>query len=99
MAEQPQNQLFSTFPNPPVFLWQEFTTDKVARFADAKKAWEVQNSATASSNAVTRIHDLPDDLEYLQPPPEPPTGSWKALGGNWTVSTLSLSNCLTWSGN
>lgn len=86
MAEQSQNQLFSTFPNPPVFLWQEFTTDKVTRFADAKKEWEAQNPEAASSKTVTRIPDLPDDLNYLQPPPEPSSGSWKALGGNWTVS-------------
>lgn len=89
MAEQSQNQQFSTFPNPPAFLWQEFTTDKVTRVADAKKTWEAQNPEAASFNAVTRIPDLPYDLSYLQPPPEPSTGSWKALGGNWTVSPAS----------
>lgn len=99
MEEQPQNQLFSTFPNPPVFLWQEFTPEKVARIADAKKAWGAQNPESASSKAVTLIPDLPEDLEFLQPPPEPSDGSWKALGGVWTVRlapTLLERNTAPW---
>ncbi|CAN8098313.1 unnamed protein product [Discula destructiva] len=85
MADPPQNQSFSTFPNPPAFLWREFTSDNLARFADAKQTWEAQNSEAASSKAVTLIPGLPNDLSYLQPPPEPPTGSWKVFGGNWTL--------------
>lgn len=86
MADQPQNQLFSTFPNPPSFLWKDFTDENLARLADAKKAWEAHHPEAASSfKAVTLLPDLPDDLIHLQPPAEPLTGSWKALGGTWTV--------------
>lgn len=90
MAEQPQTQMFSTFPNPPDFLWKEFTPDKIARFEEAKKAWEDENPDAASSKTITLIPDLPDDLSCLQPPPEPPNGAWRALAGVWTVSSPLL---------
>lgn len=90
MAEQPQAQMFSTFPNPPDFLWKEFTPDKIARLEEITKAWEDQNPEAASSKAVVHIPDLPDDLSRLQPPPEPPNGVWRALGGVWTVSVFIL---------
>lgn len=87
MAEQPQTQMFSTFPNPSDFLWKEFTPDKIARFEEAKKAWEDENPDAASSKTVTLIPDLPDDISCLQPPPEPPNGAWRALAGVWTVGS------------
>lgn len=84
MAEP--NQISSTFPNPPDFLWREFTPDKIERFEQAKKAWEAAHPEAASAKTVTLIPDLPEDLRCCQPPPEPADGTWRALGGVWTVS-------------
>lgn len=87
MAEQVQTNS-STFPNPPDFLWREFTPDKLSRFGEASKAWQDENpeAAAASSRTVTLIPNLPEDLRLLQPPPEPAEGTFRALGGHWTVS-------------
>lgn len=85
MAEQAQTNS-STFPNPPDFLWREFTPEKVARFEEASKTWQEANPEAAASKTSAVIPDLPDDLRLLQPPPEPAEGTFRALGGHWTVS-------------
>jgi mediator of RNA polymerase II transcription subunit 7 len=94
MAEPTQTS--STFPNPPDFLWRQFTPDKTARFEEAKKAWETAHPEAASAQTALRIPDLPDDLQHLQPPPEPADGTWKSLGGVWTVSPGQLAAFLAW---
>lgn len=86
MAEQAPFQASSTFPNPPDFLWHDFTPEKIARFDEAKKTWLENHPEAAVSKAAVRIPDLPEDLRHLQPPPEPTDGTWRVLGGLWAVS-------------
>lgn len=85
MADPTQTQTSSTFPNPPDFLWKQFTPDKVARLEALKKAWRNENPAAASSKEVTLIPNLPEDLQHLQPPPEPEDGVWRTHGGQYKV--------------
>lgn len=89
MADQAPPQaptISSTFPNPPDFLWRDFTPDKLSRFEELKKTWQEGHPEAASSKSVSLIPDLPDDLRHLQPPPEPADGAWRLYGDLFTVS-------------
>lgn len=90
MADQALHQaptISSTFPNPPEFIWRDFTPDKISRFEELKKTWqEEQPSEVVSAKAdVTLIPNLPEDLRHLQPPPEPAEGSWRLYGDFFTL--------------
>lgn len=89
MADPTQTQTSSTFPNPPDFLWRQFTPDKVARFEGLKKAWQNENPTAASSKQIVLVPNLPEDLKHLQPPPEPEDGTWRTHGGIYRVSLAS----------
>ncbi|ROV95484.1 hypothetical protein VPNG_08926 [Cytospora leucostoma] len=89
MADQALHQaptISSTFPNPPDFLWRDFTPDKVSRFEELKKTWQEEHPEAASSKAVALIADLPDDLRHLQPPPVPADGAWRLYGDLFTLT-------------
>ncbi|KAK1483426.1 hypothetical protein CTAM01_13413 [Colletotrichum tamarilloi] len=87
MADNPeepsQNALASTFPNPPPF-WRDFTPENVARIEELRKA-QAEKDGVAVKNLPARIPDVPESLMNLQPPAEPPAGTWKVLGGNYTL--------------
>lgn len=90
MADQALHQaptISSTFPNPPEFLWRDFTPDKISRFEELRKAWQEEQppEVVSSKAAVTLIPNPPEDLIHLQPPPEPAEGSWRLYGDLFTV--------------
>ncbi|KAK6216947.1 hypothetical protein QIS74_07061 [Colletotrichum tabaci] len=83
-AEEPtQNALASTFPNPPPF-WRQFTPENISRIDEFRKA-EAEKNGVAVKDLPVRLLDIPEDLMNLQPPAEPSTGTWKVLGGNYTL--------------
>lgn len=90
MADQAMHQaptISSTFPNPPDFLWRDFTQDKISRFEELRRTWqEEQPLDTLSKDGTIFIHNPPEDLKHLQPPPEPTEGSWRLHGDLFTVS-------------
>lgn len=90
-GEQPsQKAIASQFPNPPPF-WRQFTADNVARMRDlrASRAEQDQSQEQSGTGSATelpvRLPDVPADLINLQPPAEPPAGTWKVLGGAYSV--------------
>ncbi|KAK7441313.1 hypothetical protein Landi51_10234 [Colletotrichum acutatum] len=87
MADNPdepsQNALASTFPNPPPF-WRDFTPENVARIEELRKAQAEKDGVTVK-DLPARIPDVPESLINLQPPAEPLAGTWKVLGGNYTL--------------
>lgn len=85
MAEQAPFQASSTFPNPPNFLWRDFTPDKLSRYEEAKTSYLDAHPEATTSKSVIQIPDLPEDLRHLQPPSEPADGTWRVLGGLWVV--------------
>ncbi|KAF6832285.1 hypothetical protein CPLU01_06249 [Colletotrichum plurivorum] len=87
MADNPeepsQNALASTFPNPPPF-WRHFTPENINRIEDLRKA-QAEKDGFAVKDLPARLPDIPEDLMNLQPPAEPAAGTWKVLGGNYTL--------------
>ncbi|KAF6806050.1 hypothetical protein CMUS01_14469 [Colletotrichum musicola] len=87
MADNPeepsQNALASTFPNPPPF-WRHFTPENINRIEDLRKA-QAEKDGVAVKDLPARLPDVPEDLMNLQPPAEPAAGTWKVLGGNYTL--------------
>ncbi|TDZ39093.1 Mediator of RNA polymerase II transcription subunit 7 [Colletotrichum spinosum] len=87
MADNPdepsQNALASTFPNPPPF-WRHFTAENVSRLEELRKS-RAQKDGVAVEDLPARTSDIPEELMNLQPPAEPATGTWKVLGGNYTL--------------
>lgn len=87
MADPPQHQppnISSTYPNPPDFLWRDFTPDNISRYDELSKKWR-QEHPDAAGQATILIPDLPEDLRHLQPPPEPADGAWKLYGDRFTL--------------
>lgn len=87
MADPAQHQppnISSTYPNPPDFLWRDFTPENVSRYDDLTKKWR-EDHPEADSQDTILIPDLPNDLRHLQPPPEPTEGVWKLYGDRFTL--------------
>lgn len=88
MADPAQHQppnISSTYPNPPDFLWRDFTPENISRYDELTKKWR-EDHPEAADQATIIIPDLPEDLRHLQPPPEPTEGAWKLYGDRFTVS-------------
>ncbi|KAK1980641.1 MED7 protein-domain-containing protein [Colletotrichum cereale] len=87
MADNPeepsQNALSSTFPNPPPF-WRQFTPENISRIEELRKA-QAAKDGVAVKDLPVRLPDIPEDLMHLQPPAEPAAGTWRVLGGNYTL--------------
>ncbi|KAK2012124.1 MED7-domain-containing protein [Colletotrichum eremochloae] len=87
MADNPeepsQNALSSTFPNPPPF-WRQFTPENLSRIEELRKS-QAEKDGIAVKDLPVRLPDIPEDLMHLQPPAEPPAGTWRVLGGNYTL--------------
>lgn len=87
MADPAQHQppnISSTYPNPPDFLWRDFTPGNLSRYDDLSRKWR-EDHPEAASQATILIPDLPEDLRHLQPPPEPTEGVWKLYGDRFTL--------------
>lgn len=73
MAEQPPGALSAAFPPPPVYF-THFTVENLAALKDLR----------ASDGSLPPTDQLPEELQYLVPPPLP-EGSYRAFGETWTV--------------
>lgn len=62
------------FPDPPQF-WKAFAPDNLSRFETLKQEYADRHGV--SPDTVIRVPDLPEDLLYLQPPPEPEGQKWR----------------------
>ncbi|KAL2759283.1 hypothetical protein ACRALDRAFT_2075780, partial [Sodiomyces alcalophilus JCM 7366] len=71
------------FPNPPPF-WKDFTSDHVARMQELRHERAAKDNVS-ESDLPARLPDIPEDLINLQPPTEPPTGTWRVLGGQYSL--------------
>ncbi|KAI3398703.1 hypothetical protein diail_8742 [Diaporthe ilicicola] len=87
MADPAQHQppnISSTYPNPPDFLWRDFTPENISRYEDLSQKWHEEHPE-ATSEALTLIPNLPAELRHLQPPPEPIGGAWRLYGDRFTL--------------
>ncbi|POS70138.1 hypothetical protein DHEL01_v211470 [Diaporthe helianthi] len=84
VQHQPPN-ISSTYPNPPDFLWRDFTPENISRYDDLSKKWRLEHPEAADQATIPPIPDLPQDLRHLQPPPEPADGAWKLYGDRFTL--------------
>jgi hypothetical protein len=96
MDEQQSAPALSTaFPAPPPY-WQSFTPANLERIAELRAA---QKPSAKNYNAATelplRLLDLPPELRWLQPPVQPPEGTYKCFGDSFDVYILSLTVCLS----
>jgi mediator of RNA polymerase II transcription subunit 7 len=78
-----QKAIASQFPNPPPF-WKQFSADNIARLDQIRTEQALKNGTTISGLPV-RTLGVPDDLVNLQPPAEPVQGTWRVLGGAYSV--------------
>ncbi|KAK0742770.1 MED7 protein-domain-containing protein [Schizothecium vesticola] len=62
------------FPDPPQF-WKAFTPANLSRFETLKQEYADQHGL--GRNTVVRVPNLPEDLLYLQSPPEPEDQKWR----------------------
>lgn len=88
----------AAFPNPPPF-WKDFTSDNAARMQELRHERATKDNIP-DSELPARLPDIPEDLINLQPPAEPPTGTWRVLGGQYSVGLSSafitfIISCLT----
>ncbi|KAH7347131.1 mediator of RNA polymerase II transcription subunit 7 [Plectosphaerella cucumerina] len=78
-----QKAIASQFPNPPPF-WKQFSADNIARL-DQIRTEQALKSGTTISGLPVRTLGVPDDLVNLQPPAEPVQGTWRVLGGAYSL--------------
>ncbi|KAK1826827.1 mediator of RNA polymerase II transcription subunit 7 [Podospora conica] len=72
--EDDSARVTALFPDPPQF-WKAFTPANLSRFESLKQDYIDQHNL--DPNTVVRIPDVPEDLIYLQPPPEPDDQKWR----------------------
>lgn len=70
------------FPNPPAYLWQDFTSDNVRRIDEIRAS---QQSNAGEQQPHARLPHIPADLVNLNPPPEPTDGKWRLYGGQYDL--------------
>jgi mediator of RNA polymerase II transcription subunit 7 len=87
MADQDQNSLASTFPDPPPF-WKDFTPDRLAKIAELRAAYA--EKLDGDDEVPARIPNVPHDLMLLQPPAEPTDGRWRIFGDQYMVRASYL---------
>ncbi|EPE02132.1 mediator of rna polymerase ii transcription subunit 7 [Ophiostoma piceae UAMH 11346] len=69
------------FPQPPAYLWTQFTEDNVAKMANLRAKYEAASGQTLTAASVLPADaPVPDQLIVLQPPPPPETGRWRVFG-------------------
>lgn len=82
MADQEETAAsLAPFPQPPAFLWTQFTQDNVDKMADLRTKYEAASGQTLSAASVLPADTpIPDEISVLQPPPPPETGRWRVFG-------------------
>lgn len=78
-----QKAIASQFPNPPPF-WKHFSTENIARLEQIRADYAVSSGISLNGLPV-RTPGVPEDLANLQPPAEPSEGTWRVLGGAYSV--------------
>ncbi|EEY23895.1 mediator of RNA polymerase II transcription subunit 7 [Verticillium alfalfae VaMs.102] len=81
--QQGQKAHSSAFPNPPLF-WKDFTPENITRIAELR-ATRAEETSTDLKDLPIRTSAIPDELINLQPPAEPSTGTWRVLGGQYSL--------------
>ncbi|KAM0331249.1 hypothetical protein ACHAQA_002919 [Verticillium albo-atrum] len=81
--QQGQKAHSSAFPNPPLF-WKDFTPENAAQLDGLRTARAAEINIDLKDLPV-RIPGVPDELLNLQPPVEPLTGTWRVLGGQYSL--------------
>ncbi|KAM0279729.1 hypothetical protein ACHAQH_004420 [Verticillium albo-atrum] len=81
--QQGQKAHSSAFPNPPLF-WKDFTPENIARMEELRTA-RAEETRIALKQLPVRTPGIPDSLINLQPPAEPSTGTWRVLGGQYSL--------------
>ncbi|TGO20570.1 hypothetical protein BPAE_0285g00150 [Botrytis paeoniae] len=79
--QQPPNLIAQVFPGPPLF-WKQFTIDNLERI-EKLRAENFPNYKVADNSSYKlppRIHDVPAELRFLQPPEPPATGVYRTFG-------------------
>ncbi|KAK3940456.1 mediator of RNA polymerase II transcription subunit 7, partial [Diplogelasinospora grovesii] len=87
MEEHDTSKVTALYPDPPPF-WKFFTADNIARFDDLKQEYADQHGVDVAQ--ITYVPDLPEELTYLQPPPEPAEAKWKLFSEQQTEELQSL---------
>lgn len=83
--QQPAPALAAAFPAPPPY-WQSFTPTNLERIAELRAAQEPSaKHYNAATELPLRILDLPPELRWLQPPVQPPEGTYRCFGDSFDV--------------
>ena len=82
MADQDETGApLAPFPQPPAYLWTQFTQDNVAKMADLRDKYEAASGQTLTAASVLPADaPVPEQLAVLQPPTPPDTGRWRVFG-------------------
>ncbi|KAK3349803.1 MED7 protein-domain-containing protein [Lasiosphaeria hispida] len=80
--EEDSSKVTALYPDPPPF-WKAFTAENLSQFDSLKQEYADQNGLDADS--AVRIPDIPENLNYLQPPPEPTESKWRLFSEPQTL--------------
>ncbi|KAH8587127.1 mediator complex, subunit Med7, partial [Bisporella sp. PMI_857] len=79
----------STFPPPP-FFWQSFTPENIARTEELRDAQTEAIAIREGDLHAQKPLDLPESLQFLQPPEPPADGNYRCFGFHYSLEDKLL---------
>ncbi|CAK7269184.1 Mediator of RNA polymerase II transcription subunit 7 [Sporothrix epigloea] len=84
MASQDDPSAVSPYPQPPSYLWSQFTEENDAAINVLREQYAAETGEPLAASSV--VPDVPDALSVLQPPEPPASGRWRVFGQMYNLS-------------
>ncbi|CAK7229046.1 Mediator of RNA polymerase II transcription subunit 7 [Sporothrix curviconia] len=84
MASQDDPSAVAPYPQPPSYLWSQFTDENEAAITELRDKHEAETGEPCTPGTI--VPDVPDALAALQPPELPPNGRWRVFGQMYSLS-------------
>ncbi|CAK7264049.1 Mediator of RNA polymerase II transcription subunit 7 [Sporothrix epigloea] len=84
MASQDDPNAVAPYPQPPSYLWSQFTEENEAAINKLREGYAEETGESLEAGTV--VPDVPEALAVLQPPEPPTSGRWRVFGQMYNLS-------------
>ncbi|CAK7235310.1 Mediator of RNA polymerase II transcription subunit 7 [Sporothrix bragantina] len=84
MASQDDPGAVAPYPQPPSYLWSQFTEENEAAINELRDKHEAETGEPRTAGTI--VPDVPEALAVLQPPEPPQNGRWRVFGQMYNLS-------------